>query len=136
MKRFMKALSAAFAVLSTMLLSVNAFAATHDHATPGEATPGEAAGGSPWIRLISFGIIVLIIVVIFILSKTNTKLGLRINKFFKEYASEIKKVVWFSKKDTLKATGVVLAILIVAAVAIGVLDLGFTKLIQLLANIF
>jgi preprotein translocase subunit SecE len=36
----------------------------------------------------------------------------------------------------MKATGIVLVFLIVAAVAIGLLDLGFTQLIKWLATIF
>ncbi len=90
----------------------------------------------PWARVITLGVIVILIVVAIILSKTNTKLGQKINKFFKEYISEIKKISWSSPKDTLKATGVVLAFIIGAAVAIGVLDYAFTSLIKLLAKIF
>ncbi len=139
MKKLMRILIVALTVMLSLCFAVNAFAATpdsatHDHATPDATTDG--GNGSPWIRLISFGIIILIIVIIIILSRTNTKLGLRIRKFFKEYGSEIKKVSWFSKKDTLKATGVVLVFLISAAIVIGVLDFGFTRLIQLLADIF
>ncbi len=90
----------------------------------------------PWARVITLIVIVVLILVAFILSKTNTKLGLKINKFFKEYWSEIKKVSWLSPKETLKATGIVLVFIIAAAVAIGLLDFGFTKLVELLANIF
>ena len=90
----------------------------------------------PWARVITLIVIVVLIVVVVILAKTQTKLGLRINKFFKEYWSEIKKVSWLSPKDTAKATGVVLVFIIVAALAIGLLDLGFTKIIQALAGIF
>jgi preprotein translocase subunit SecE len=71
-----------------------------------------------------------------VLTKTNTKLGQKIKKFVKEYASEIKKVSWSSPKDTAKATGVVLVIVIVAAAAIGVLDVLFTEAIKGLANLF
>ena len=62
--------------------------------------------------------------------------GKAIKKFCKEYWSEIKKVSWLSPKDTAKQTGIVLVFLIVAAVAIALLDLGFTKLIEFIANIF
>ncbi len=90
----------------------------------------------PWARVISVAVILIIALVLFILAKTKTKLGQRIAKFFKEYWSEMKKVSWMSPKDMLKATGVVLVFLIVAAVAIGVLDFGFTQLVKLLATIF
>lgn len=90
----------------------------------------------PWARVITLIVIVVLILVAVILAKTQTKLGLRINKFFKEYWSEIKKVSWCSAKDTAKATGIVLVFIIVAALVIGLLDLGFTKIIQALAGIF
>ncbi len=90
----------------------------------------------PWARVITLIVIVVLVAVAIILSKTNTAIGQRIAKFFKEYASEIKKVSWYSPKDTAKATAIVLVILIVAAIVIGLLDLGFTQLIKLIANIF
>ena len=49
--------------------------------------------------------------------------------------SEVQKIVWFSFKDTMKATGVVLVTILVFAVVIGLLDFGFTEIIKLLANI-
>lgn len=90
----------------------------------------------PWARVITLVVILVLVLVAFILAKTKTKLGLKIAKFFKEYWSEIKKVSWCSPKDTLKATGIVLVFIIVAAVAVGVLDFGFTKLVELLATAF
>ena len=80
--------------------------------------------------------IVVLIVVAFILAKTNTALGQKISKFFKEYWSEIKKVSWSTPKDTAKATAVVLVFVVAAAAAIGVLDLVFTTIINWLAKIF
>ena len=87
-------------------------------------------------RLISLGVIVLLAAVLFVLAKTNTKIGQRIAKFFREYMSEIKKISWYNWKSTLKATGVVLVILIAMAIVIGLLDFGFTSLIRLIANLF
>lgn len=138
MKKIMRALSAVMASLSMALLSINAFAATADQATPGTATPDQAGVVSnfPWARVITLIVIVVLIVAAIILAKTNTKLGQRINKFFKEYWSEIKKVSWYSPKDTAKATGIVLVLLIGAAIVIGLLDYGFTQIIKLLATIF
>ena len=132
MKKFMRALSAGLAGLSAALLSLNALA--HDHAATADQAP--IASDFPWARVITLAVIVILIVAAFILAKTNTKLGQRINKFFKEYWSEIKKVSWYSPKDTMKATGIVLVFLIVAAVAIGLLDFGFTRIIKWLAEIF
>lgn len=105
-----------------------------DNTTEEDTTP--VSSNFPWARVITLIVIVVLILVAFILSKTNTKLGIKINKFFKEYWSEIKKVSWLSPKETLKATGIVLVFIIVAAAAIGLLDLGFTKAIEYLAKIF
>ena len=124
--------------------------ATSSEATSSQATSSEAAidttGTStdsatvptvstfPWARVITLIVIVVLVAALVILSKTNTALGQKIKKFFKEYGSEIKKVSWLSPKDTAKATGVVLVFIIVAAAVIGLLDVGFSKLIQLLAD--
>ena len=104
----------------------------HDHDHEAEVP----ANDFPWARVITLIAIVVLGLVAFILTKTNTALGQKIKKFCKEYWSEIKKVSWYSPKDTAKATGIVLVFLIGAAVAIGVLDFGFSKLVELLANIF
>lgn len=48
----------------------------------------------------------------------------KIGKFFKDYKSEFKKIVWPEKKETLKQSGVVVAAIVVVGAAIMVLDLG------------
>ncbi len=99
-------------------------------------TNTQAASTFPWPRVIALIAIVVLVAGAFILSKTNTKLGQKINKFFKDYKSETKKIVWFKGKDLVKATAVVLVFVIGAAILIGLLDLGFTQLVELLAKIF
>ena len=64
------------------------------------------------------------------------RLGRRIAKFFRDYTSESKKVVWLSKKETIKNSVVVTVIVVVAAVAIALVDAGFGKLIELLGSIY
>lgn len=59
----------------------------------------------------------------------------RISKFFKDYKSEIKKIVWPSKETTLKSTWMVIVCLVVSAAVVGVLDLGAGKLIDLLVSL-
>ena len=56
----------------------------------------------------------------------------RIANFFREYRSEMKKVVWYPKHQVIRDTGIVVAALTVCGLAIGLLDLIFTKLILLL----
>ena len=89
----------------------------------------------PWKLIITVAVIVVIAAVLFILAKTNSKLGQKIAKFFKDYKSEIGKISWMTKKDLVRSTLVVLAVLIVAGVAIGLLDFIFSELVKLLSSI-
>ena len=69
--------------------------------------------------------------------KKSGKPGLfkRIGNFFKEYRSEMKKVVWYPWKDVVRDTGIVVAALVASGVVIGVLDLIFTRLVLWLGQI-
>lgn len=95
----------------------------------------KAPSNIPWKLIITVAVILVIAVVLFILAKTNSKLGQKIAKFFKDYKSEVGKISWMSRKDLLRSTLVVLAVLIIAAVAIGLLDFGFSSLVKLLSSI-
>ena len=59
----------------------------------------------------------------------------KVKKFFKDYKSEFKKIVWPEKKDTLRQSGVVVSAIVVAGIAIFVLDTGFSKLFQWLSTL-
>jgi len=59
----------------------------------------------------------------------------RIASFFKEYRSELKKVVWYPKNKVLHDTGVVVVALVICGLIIGVLDILFTQIILLLGQI-
>ena len=67
--------------------------------------------------------------------KEKVKLGDRVKKFFKDYKSELKKVVWPTRAQVIKNTSVVLFAIIFMAVIIGVLDLAFGFGINLLTNL-
>jgi len=54
----------------------------------------------------------------------------RIKKFWKSYKSELKKITWYSRKQTFTSTLLVLACMGISAVFIGLLDLGFSKGIE------
>ena len=56
----------------------------------------------------------------------------RIGKYLKDTRSELKKVVWPSRKETINNTCVVLVVVAVSAVFMLVLDLGFGGIIHLL----
>jgi len=68
-------------------------------------------------------------------AKEKVKLGARIKKFFKDYKSELKKIVWPTKQQVIKNTSVVVFVIIVIAAFIGVLDLIFGLGIKALANL-
>lgn len=53
----------------------------------------------------------------------------KIVKFLKDYRSELKKIVWPTKEDTMKKSWVVIVSLLVCSAVIGLLDLGFLSLI-------
>jgi preprotein translocase subunit SecE len=59
----------------------------------------------------------------------------KVAAWFKEYRSEMKKVVWYPANRVWHDTGVVVAALVVCGLLIGILDLAFTELILLLGKI-
>ena len=67
--------------------------------------------------------------------KDKVKLGQKIKKFFKDYKSELKKIVWCSKKQTLQYTLYVLVAIVIVAIFIGALDLAFTEILRLLGKL-
>ena len=58
------------------------------------------------------------------------RLAARLKKFWKNYKSELKKITWYSRKQTFHSTLIVLVCMVAAAVFIGVLDFGFSKGIE------
>lgn len=53
-------------------------------------------------------------------------------RFFSEIIAELRKVVWLSRREALYLTGLVLIVAIGAGVILGLLDLGFTRLVDLI----
>ena len=53
----------------------------------------------------------------------------KVISFFREYRSEMKKIVWYPKNRVLRDTGIVVVALAICGLVIGLLDLLFTKLI-------
>ncbi len=55
--------------------------------------------------------------------------------FLSEVRSEVKRVTWPSRKDTMGGTMVVLMVVLLASIYLGVLDAIFSKIIQsMIAN--
>jgi preprotein translocase subunit SecE len=68
-------------------------------------------------------------------SKKDKKPG-KVKKFFADLKSEMHKITWYSRKDTAKSSGLVIAVIVVFAIVIGLIDLGFNNLIALLGRIY
>ena len=61
--------------------------------------------------------------------KENTE---KVKDYFREVYMEGKRVTWPSRKDALKGTYVVLITTVVAAIFLGIVDVGLAKMIQTL----
>ena len=59
----------------------------------------------------------------------------KIKKFFKDNKSELKKVVWYGKKQTIKSTGLVIASLVIVSAVVSLLDLGLSRLIMWIGSL-
>ncbi len=59
----------------------------------------------------------------------------RVKKFFKDYSSELKKVVWLSRSDVRKNSTIVIVSVVVCAAAIGIVDLAFSSAIKWIAGL-
>jgi preprotein translocase subunit SecE len=55
-----------------------------------------------------------------------------IKDYFREVYVEAKRVTWPSKKDAVKGTYVVLITVAIAAIFLGIVDVGLAKIIQAL----
>jgi preprotein translocase subunit SecE len=53
-----------------------------------------------------------------------------VKQFFREVKTELKKVTWPSRKDTLSGTIVVLVAVFVIAIFLGIVDAGLSSLVK------
>jgi preprotein translocase subunit SecE len=58
----------------------------------------------------------------------------KLKEYFREVFIETKKVTWPSKKDTIKGTYIVLITVVIAAIFLGIVDVGLAKIIQALLH--
>ncbi|MDD5772301.1 MAG: preprotein translocase subunit SecE [bacterium] len=56
----------------------------------------------------------------------------KIRPFFEEVKAEMFKVTWATKQEAIAGTALVVIVSVVLSVFIGFMDLGFSKLIQIL----
>ncbi len=66
---------------------------------------------------------------------TKTKRSIRMKEYFKGIRSELKKVVWPTRKETYRYTGVVIVTCALFAFFFWILDTGFLKLLEVALNI-
>ena len=67
--------------------------------------------------------------------KDKVKFTDRVKKFWRDYKSEFKKIVWPSKEETTRSTVVVVSTIVVFAVCIAILDFIFSKGLTLLSHL-
>lgn len=104
---------------------------TDEHNHDDEATEEEKGMSvGDIISLAIFGVVIILVAVYCLTHKE------KVAKLFRGLKSELKKIVWTPWNQVRKNTIVVLVIIIAAAVAIGVLDLLFSKGILALGKIF
>lgn len=58
----------------------------------------------------------------------------KVVKYLKEVKAELTKVTWPKRKEVVKLTLIVLFISSIIAFYVGVLDLGFTKLLEIILS--
>lgn len=58
----------------------------------------------------------------------------KLGHFLKDCKSEMKKVVWYGKKQTINSSLIVLAVMLIAGAVIVLLDIGLSYLLNLLAS--
>ena len=67
--------------------------------------------------------------------EVKVKKDSKVKKFFRDYKSEFKKIVWPDKKETLRQSGVVAVTIVIVALAVFLLDTGFGTAINALGNL-
>lgn len=62
-------------------------------------------------------------------SATATRSGLRF-RFISETIAELKKVVWLTRRETAYLTVLVLIVAVTVGLILGIIDYGFTRLVN------
>jgi preprotein translocase subunit SecE len=60
--------------------------------------------------------------------------GVRLNAFFKETKIELRKVVWPTRDETVKTTGMIMVAVVIVAIFLWIVDAILTWAVQLLTN--
>lgn len=65
---------------------------------------------------------------------TKRKKGNIVTRFFRETRSELRKVVWPTRREAINMTAIVLGVTVLMAVGLGIVDWLFTKLFALIVR--
>ncbi len=60
--------------------------------------------------------------------------GVRLNAFLRETKIELRKVVWPTRDETVKTTGMIMIAVVIVAIFLALVDSFFSWLVQLLTN--
>lgn len=77
--------------------------------------------------VIMLAVIVVGVIVFFIVYFASPKFKEKVNKFWKDYNAEFKKLVWPTKQQLVRNSAVVIVTIIVAGALLALLDLGFSR---------
>ena len=58
----------------------------------------------------------------------------KIRQFLREVKTELKKVSWPQRKETVASTSIVLVIVIIIGIFLGLVDLGLSKIIKVILS--
>ena len=58
-----------------------------------------------------------------------------IANFFRDFKSELKKITWYSRNDTIRDSVFVAIVLVLLATVVGLIDTGLNGLMTMLGNI-
>lgn len=61
--------------------------------------------------------------------------GARVKRFFTDIKGEFKKIIWPDKAQVINNTIIVVGVVILAAVVLGLIDLGASQLLKLFINL-
>lgn len=65
---------------------------------------------------------------------TRAKKGNRITRFLRETRSELRKVVWPTRREAMNMTAIVLGVTVLMAAGLGIVDWLFTELFALVVR--
>ena len=105
---------------------------TETSATTTTTTTETATTEKTWIEkntglVIMLAVIVVGVIVFFIVYFASPKFKEKVNKFWKDYNAEFKKLVWPTKQQLVRNSAVVIVTIIVAGALLALLDLGFSR---------